>query len=43
MYSEDIAHDVHVALSPSGTVVSRWRMVAEEVPDCEPNTGLLKR
>ena len=30
--SADIPHDVHVSITADGTLLGRWRMVAEELP-----------
>lgn len=42
VFSSEVPHDIHVALSASGSVMSRWRMVAQEVLPSEPTPALLK-
>lgn len=37
VFSDEVSHDIHVALSPSGAVLSRWQMVAQEVVPEHPN------
>ena len=34
-FSDDWQHTVHVAMSPEGTILARWRMEAVEMPMAE--------